>query len=637
MKILIDPGHGGKDTGAIGPSGLAEKDVNLRIAFFLKSLLQNDGFEVLLTRTRDITLTLKERVEIAKRHSPCLFFSIHHNANAERNTHINRFEVFVPFDFEGPSVSLGKKLAEIFSRKRGQIPLGPMPARYTVLKSSPFSLLVEPGYIINPEEEKKLRDEAYLREEAKLLYEGIIWALKDGCHFKLHLKRHTSREIVISRKGVNLVSYDITIDDTPWEQYSIDDENIRILFPASWKTLRITGTTDRGIEIFPFEYKNPDYLPIVSFSQSVKEYGNLKLIHLSFFDEKGEFAEKGLKVSLKANQGKILKSSGSIEDKGSVYILLKTDRPENDIEISFKGFQAITNVHSIEDLRHNEISGVVESKNIPLENVVIKKSEGYTISGKLGVFKTQIDHKLTFIKRGFYPFYLIEPEPQKNYFVEMTPLFLGLVKRHILIRPSSKNIVYDGNVKTFSSILKHMLETGGATIEYIKTDFPGWDNEPSTVRTIQHKKPDVAIKIQSRENKFILLYYYKDTETLEILKRISSYFYKLGIHHIELRESSDYFAIHPSGRRIIINIPFNVNAHIAHLYVYPIFLGLEHYFANEPVNLEKIEGTGQSIITEYGLFSLPVMEDGSVFVPQNLFKLKLYTEEQTCIHSPDGN
>ncbi len=636
MKILIDPGHGGKETGAIGPTGLMEKDVNLRVAYYLKDFLQNDNFDVSLTRTKDITLTLAERVEIAKKLSPCLFLSIHHNANAERNAYVNRFEVFVPFSFKGPAVSLGKKLAEIFSKRRGQIPLGPLPARYTVLKSSPFSVLVEPGYIINTEEEKRLRDDAYLKEEARLLYEGIKWALEDGCNFKLKLKRHTKREIIISKKGVDLASFEILFDDIPWQYYETDDENIRVFSPYSWYSLKIRGITHKGIEIFPFKYKNPEHVPIVSFSQSVREYGNLKLVHLSFFDNRGEYTKSGIKPSIKVRDGEIIKSSPFIEDKGSFYLILKTDRPENNIDISIRGFEATTSVRSIEDLRSNEIAGITEASGIPIENVLIKLKEGYTFSGKLGVFKTAIDKEITFIKKGVFPFYLKNPEPKKNYFVKMTPMFPGLFNKFILLRTSKRNNTHDANSMTFALILKEILYGAGAKTREIETGFPGWDNEPFTVLSIQKEKPDISLKIQSKENKLIFYYYYRDTDTLDILKRVASYFHKFDIPDFEIRESSDYFVIHPSGRRIVVNVPYSNDIKQFYLYAYAFLLGLEHYFKDEPITLEKIEAEGNFVNTEYKLFTFPV-KDGYVFVPRNILTLKLLGEDTRCIHSPDGN
>ena len=81
-KIVLDPGHGGKDTGAIGPSGLLEKDVVLAIAKKLAGRLRSEmGVEVVLTRENDIFIPLEDRTDIANRERADLFVSLHTNAS----------------------------------------------------------------------------------------------------------------------------------------------------------------------------------------------------------------------------------------------------------------------------------------------------------------------------------------------------------------------------------------------------------------------------------------------------------------------------------------------------------------------------------------------------------------------------
>ena len=83
--IVIDPGHGGKDRGATGPSGLKEKDVVLDIAIKLKKELEKKGrFRVYLTRSRDEFVSLKQRKKIAKKYRPHAFISIHCDGNKDR-------------------------------------------------------------------------------------------------------------------------------------------------------------------------------------------------------------------------------------------------------------------------------------------------------------------------------------------------------------------------------------------------------------------------------------------------------------------------------------------------------------------------------------------------------------------------
>ncbi|MFN3480494.1 MAG: N-acetylmuramoyl-L-alanine amidase, partial [Thermodesulfovibrionales bacterium] len=83
--IVIDPGHGGHDPGAIGPTGLQEKDVVLDIALKLRNILSGDpALEVHLTRDRDIFIPLEERTAIARKKEADLFVSIHANASPNR-------------------------------------------------------------------------------------------------------------------------------------------------------------------------------------------------------------------------------------------------------------------------------------------------------------------------------------------------------------------------------------------------------------------------------------------------------------------------------------------------------------------------------------------------------------------------
>ena len=91
-KVIIDPGHGGNDPGAIGKSGLREKDVNLDIAKRLSSLLRGEGIKVVMTRSTDKFIPLEQRVRITNDSGADLFISIHSNANRVRS--MNGFEIY---------------------------------------------------------------------------------------------------------------------------------------------------------------------------------------------------------------------------------------------------------------------------------------------------------------------------------------------------------------------------------------------------------------------------------------------------------------------------------------------------------------------------------------------------------------
>ena len=207
--IVIDPGHGGKDPGAVSRSGLKEKDVNLKIAKYLKEELQKKGFKVFLTRNSDIFLNLPQRVDFARKHSADLFVSVH--ANANRSKKVNGTEVYyltpsrlksherslklakqaspdgqnLPFDVKAilwdmqisknysNSVEAGEALCRSF-KKLGFNVKPPKKAPFYVLRYAYTpSILVEVGYLSNRVEEKALRKDYYRRQLAQAIALGI--------------------------------------------------------------------------------------------------------------------------------------------------------------------------------------------------------------------------------------------------------------------------------------------------------------------------------------------------------------------------------------------------------------------------------------------------------------------------------
>jgi N-acetylmuramoyl-L-alanine amidase len=83
-RIVLDPGHGGRDPGAVGPKGLREKDVVLSLAKRIKPALEARGYEVLMTRDRDVYVKLEDRAKFANNNRADLFVSIHTNASKNR-------------------------------------------------------------------------------------------------------------------------------------------------------------------------------------------------------------------------------------------------------------------------------------------------------------------------------------------------------------------------------------------------------------------------------------------------------------------------------------------------------------------------------------------------------------------------
>lgn len=215
--IVLDPGHGGHDPGAIGPTGLYEKDVVLDIARKVKEIILKNypNYEIVMTRNEDVFIPLNERTAIANRMNADLFVSIH--ANASPNKYARGIETFIlnwTDDEESMRVAARENAISLAQMKKAQSELGLILAslereskrdesiklagyiQNSFLERIPFfdtqynrgvkqalfyvlvgakmpSALVEVGFISNPEEERLLLEESYKERVANSIVSGI--------------------------------------------------------------------------------------------------------------------------------------------------------------------------------------------------------------------------------------------------------------------------------------------------------------------------------------------------------------------------------------------------------------------------------------------------------------------------------
>lgn len=214
-RIVIDPGHGGRDPGAIGRYGTKEKDVVLAIALYLKELLEDElGIEVLMTRDDDRFIELNQRTEFANRNQAKLFISIH--ANSNRNRKINGVSTYflgpgnteearevahlensvISLENESKYMDLSQEkyilsamaqniynkesqdLADIVQREISlECDLRDLGVRqagfYVLWGASMPNILIETAFISNQDEEKKLRNSSFQKKQALAIYRSI--------------------------------------------------------------------------------------------------------------------------------------------------------------------------------------------------------------------------------------------------------------------------------------------------------------------------------------------------------------------------------------------------------------------------------------------------------------------------------
>jgi len=185
--VVIDAGHGGEDCGAISASGLYEKDANLAVAFALRDLLEMNGVPVVMTRDEDIllydrevdyqgrkkVLDLAARKTIADNSGDCLFVSIHMNA-------------FPQTQYSGTQVWYGTKdpRSQAIASDIQKAALTLQPANTRKIKAAGSNIylldnigapcvLVECGFLSNPEEAARLSDQNYRQALAFMIFSGI--------------------------------------------------------------------------------------------------------------------------------------------------------------------------------------------------------------------------------------------------------------------------------------------------------------------------------------------------------------------------------------------------------------------------------------------------------------------------------
>jgi N-acetylmuramoyl-L-alanine amidase len=170
-RIVVDPGHGGKDPGTISRAGLKEKSVTLPVAKELARLLREDGFDVIMTRQSDVFVELDERAAIANRFSADLFISIH--ADACPDPFMRGFAVYT---CQGPSTGsrgIAAAVAESLRGAEGQ-GLGLREANYRVLVVTECpAILVELGYLSNGLDAEMLADRSIQMQLARSIADGI--------------------------------------------------------------------------------------------------------------------------------------------------------------------------------------------------------------------------------------------------------------------------------------------------------------------------------------------------------------------------------------------------------------------------------------------------------------------------------
>jgi len=176
--IAIDPGHGGRDPGYVGRSGVLEKNLNLKIAMKLKKILTDAGAKVIMSREKDVSTKDKEIVNMANSGKADIFVSIHLNSYTSPRVGGSETFYYMPWSKKFASVMQKNISAALKRRDRGIKKV----TYYTVHHTKMPSVLIEPVYLTNIKEEKLILTPEFQARVAYGIYKGITEYVKISPH-----------------------------------------------------------------------------------------------------------------------------------------------------------------------------------------------------------------------------------------------------------------------------------------------------------------------------------------------------------------------------------------------------------------------------------------------------------------------
>jgi N-acetylmuramoyl-L-alanine amidase len=171
VVVVVDPGHGGRDPGAVGIGGIYESDIVLDISQQVASLLEEQGIQAILTREDDREVDLAPRVSLAESINANLFVSIHANAISMSRPDVNGIETY----YYDTGAALAASIHNSLINATGMNDRGVRQARFYVLtRTSMPAVLVEVGFVTGQEDAARLSNSAVRSQIAAAIAQGIL-------------------------------------------------------------------------------------------------------------------------------------------------------------------------------------------------------------------------------------------------------------------------------------------------------------------------------------------------------------------------------------------------------------------------------------------------------------------------------
>ncbi|RKU08201.1 hypothetical protein C6501_16760 [Candidatus Poribacteria bacterium] len=526
FKICLDPGHGGQ--GHIpnykrGPTGLREAEINLKVAFYLREMLEQVEATVIMTRVDDSYVSLPERSQIANENQADFFISLHHNGIDDK-PEINYTSTWYHGDADDsrPSLDLARYVQQGVSDAL-RLPKSASTGLYSdkLIVASGFGVLrltkcpavvCEASFYTNPEEEARLKQDDYLKREAYGYFLGIARYVEAG--FPKGVLITPKHESVVQTKTPSL---EIQVKDGLHERGAWMLKRQQVFtnsIQVKINNVNVPYKYDRDKDIITVHIKEPlPNGPHLVQTELVNYYGNHSLpkpqqfkvappaaklrlstwtdtlpydgksyvgITVTAFDKDGMPIADDELIKVKTTSGTFTDTEDLSKDGMSHFYLRALDTPgAATVEAAYGQTRKSLKIH-FTDITHGIIQGQVSEANSgnPIAGVQLHAdpeltattdAEGYYFIKTDSSLKKSLETTLHFVRPGFYPDkHQIRVEPNKATIVDtkLHAIADGAFAKTALVLDSQTNTP---KTRQLIATLKEMLELAGAKIYDVHT------------------------------------------------------------------------------------------------------------------------------------------------------------------------
>ena len=526
IKICLDPGHGGQahiPDYKRGPTGLREAEINLKVAFYLREMLEQTEAAVIMTRVDDSYVSLAKRSQIANENNVDFFISLHHNGiDNKPETNYTSTWYHGDADESRPSLDLARYIQHEVSNAM-RLPKSASTGLYSdkLIVASGFGVLrltncpavvCEASFYTNPEEEARLKQDDYLKREAYGYFLGIARYVEAG--FPKGVLITPKHESVVQTKTPSLT---IQVQDGLHErgawmlkrqqvftnsiQVKIDNVNVPFKYDRDTDiiTVHIKEPLSNGIHLVQTELVNyygnhslpkPQQFKIAAPAAKLQMSawtGTLPYdgksyvgITVTAFDKDGmPIADEEL-IKAKTTSGALTDTENLSKDGTSHFYLHASEKPGTAIVEAAYGQTRKSLKIYFADITHGIIQGQVSDVNSgnPIADVQLHAdpeltattdADGHYFIKTNSRFKKSIETILRLSKPGFYPDehqILIEPNKATIVNAKLHAIADGAFAKTALVLDSQTD-----TPKTHQLIatLKEMLELAGAKVYDVHT------------------------------------------------------------------------------------------------------------------------------------------------------------------------